>query len=126
MRSTLRTGLRDTSATSSRRIPRWCVNAGPRPSTASRSTRSHTRGLNNGERRAARWYRLRGWRVLGANVRAGGNELDLIVRRGRTLRFVEGKERASRDFGGAAAAGGLGEQRRGRAGAAGLPPPPPR
>ena len=35
------------------------------------------------------WYRLRGWRVLGENVWAGGNELDLVVRRGRTLRFVE-------------------------------------
>jgi Holliday junction resolvase-like predicted endonuclease len=36
-----------------------------------------------------RWYRLRGWKILGENVWAGGNELDLIVRRGRTLRFVE-------------------------------------
>jgi Holliday junction resolvase-like predicted endonuclease len=32
---------------------------------------------------------LRGWRVLGANVHAGGNELDLIVRRGCDVRFVE-------------------------------------
>ena len=45
------------------------------------------------ERRAARWYRLRGWRVLGANVWAGGYELDLVVRRGRMLRFVEVRER---------------------------------
>jgi putative endonuclease len=45
------------------------------------------------ERRARRWYRLRGWRILGANVWAGGNELDLIVRRGSTLRFVEVKEK---------------------------------
>ena len=37
------------------------------------------------------WYRLRGWKILGENVWAGGNELDLIVRRGRTLRFVEVK-----------------------------------
>jgi putative endonuclease len=50
---------------------------------------------NTAERRAARWYRLRGWRILGANVWAGGNELDLIVRRGRTLRFVEVKEKRS-------------------------------
>ena len=40
------------------------------------------------ERRAARHYRLRGWTILGANVWAGGNELDLIARRGRRLRFV--------------------------------------
>jgi putative endonuclease len=32
--------------------------------------------------------------VLGANVWAGGNELDLIVRRGRRLAFVEVKDRA--------------------------------
>jgi putative endonuclease len=46
-----------------------------------------------------RWYRLRGWRILGENVWAGGNELDLIVRRGRELRFVEVKEKRSARFG---------------------------
>jgi putative endonuclease len=51
------------------------------------------------ERRARRWYRLRGWRILGANVWAGGNELDLIVRRGSTLRFVEVKEKRGPRFG---------------------------
>ena len=51
------------------------------------------------ERRAVRWYRLRGWRILGQNVWAGGNELDLIVRRGRTLRFVEVKEKKGSRFG---------------------------
>jgi putative endonuclease len=51
------------------------------------------------ERRARRWYRLRGWRILGENVWAGGNELDLIVRRGRTLRFVEVKEKRGARFG---------------------------
>jgi putative endonuclease len=51
------------------------------------------------ERRAAWWYRLRGWRVLGANVWAGGNELDLIARRGRQLRFVEVKEKRGPGFG---------------------------
>jgi putative endonuclease len=51
------------------------------------------------ERKAARWYRLRGWRILGANVWAGGNELDLIVRRGSTLRFVEVKEKKGTRFG---------------------------
>jgi len=45
------------------------------------------------------WYRLRGWRILGENVWAAGNELDLIVRRGRTLRFVEVKEKTSSRFG---------------------------
>jgi putative endonuclease len=51
------------------------------------------------ERRAAWWHRLRGWRILGENVWAAGNELDLIVRRGRTLRFVEVKEKKSTRFG---------------------------
>jgi putative endonuclease len=45
------------------------------------------------------WYRLRGWQILGENVWAGGNELDLIVRRGRELRFVEVKEKKSSRFG---------------------------
>jgi putative endonuclease len=55
---------------------------------------------------------VRGWRVLGANVRAGGNELDLIVRRGRSLRFVEVKERTRSGFGGAIGAVGEEKQRR--------------
>jgi len=55
--------------------------------------------VNEGERRAARWYRLRGWRLLGANVWAGGNELDLVVRRGRQLRFVEVKEKRGPRYG---------------------------
>jgi putative endonuclease len=50
------------------------------------------------ERRAARWYRLRGWRVLDANAWAGRNELDLVVRRGRQLRFVEVKEKRGPRF----------------------------
>ena len=55
--------------------------------------------MNSAERRAARWYRLRGWRILGANVWAGGNEVDLIARRGRELRFVEVKEKTGPAFG---------------------------
>ena len=51
------------------------------------------------ERRAFWWYRLRGWKILGENVWAGGNELDLIVRRGRVLRFVEVKEKRGTRFG---------------------------
>jgi putative endonuclease len=51
------------------------------------------------ERKAVWWYRLRGWKILGENVWAGGNELDLIVRRGRTLRFVEVKEKGGSRFG---------------------------
>lgn len=55
--------------------------------------------MNSAERRAARWYRLRGWRILGTNVWAAGNEVDLIARRGRSLRFVEVKEKRGPSFG---------------------------
>jgi putative endonuclease len=56
--------------------------------------------VNGGERLAARHYRLRGYRILAANARAGGHELDLVVRRGRRLVFVEVKERAREGYGG--------------------------
>jgi len=68
--------------------------------------------VNDAERRAARWYRLRGWRVLGTNVWAGGNELDLIVRRGRALRFVEVKSKAGPRYGDPVAAVDAEKQRR--------------
>ncbi|HZU21158.1 MAG TPA: YraN family protein [Gaiellaceae bacterium] len=55
--------------------------------------------MNAAERRAVRWYRLRGWKILGANVWAGGYELDLIARRGRQLRFVEVKEKRGPRYG---------------------------
>ena len=45
------------------------------------------------------WYRLRGWKILGENVWAGGNEVDLIVRRGSALRFVEVKAKHGARFG---------------------------
>ena len=50
--------------------------------------------MNRGERIAVRHYRLRGYRILGTNVRAGRNEVDLVVGRGRRRGFVGGKERA--------------------------------
>ena len=50
--------------------------------------------MKNAAEQQALWhYRLRGYRILGTNVWAGGNELDLIARRGRELRFVEVKEK---------------------------------
>jgi len=51
------------------------------------------------ERRVARHYRLRGYRILGRNVWAGGNELDLIVRRGGRLVFCEVKAKGGDRFG---------------------------
>jgi putative endonuclease len=54
---------------------------------------------NPGERRAALHYRLRGYRILDRNARAGGNELDLVARRGHTLVFCEVKEKRGRGYG---------------------------
>ena len=56
--------------------------------------------MNRGERRALRHYRARGYRLVAANVRAGGYELDLVLRRGRRLVFVEVKEKGGPAFGG--------------------------
>lgn len=41
--------------------------------------------------------RLHGWRILARRVRIRGGEVDLIARRGRTLAFIEVKQRASED-----------------------------
>jgi putative endonuclease len=55
--------------------------------------------VNHGERLAARHYRLRGYRVVAANARCGGYELDLVLRRGRRLVFCEVKEKAAEGYG---------------------------
>ena len=55
--------------------------------------------MNRGERRALRHYRLRGYRLLAANARVGRYELDLVLRRGRTVLVVEVKEKTGSAFG---------------------------
>ena len=55
--------------------------------------------MNRGERQALRHYRLRGYRLLEANARAGGYELDLVLRRGRRLLVAEVKEKGGDGFG---------------------------
>ena len=53
---------------------------------------SSTRAIGSRAERRALWhYRLRGYRILATNVWIGGYELDLVVRRGRTLVFCEVK-----------------------------------
>ncbi|MFL5962358.1 MAG: YraN family protein [Gaiellaceae bacterium] len=54
---------------------------------------------NAAEVRAARWYRRRLWRVLDHNRWLGGAELDLVVRRGRVLAFVEVKSKSGDGYG---------------------------
>ena len=55
--------------------------------------------MNRGERRALRHYRLRGYRLLEANARAGRYELDLVLRRGSRIVVVEVKEKTGAGFG---------------------------
>ena len=46
-----------------------------------------------------RQYLLRGYRILAANAWAGGYELDLVVRRGERIVFVEVKAKAGPGYG---------------------------
>jgi putative endonuclease len=55
--------------------------------------------VNRGERVALRHYRLRGYRLLEANARAGRYELDLVLRRGDRVVVVEVKEKSGLAFG---------------------------
>jgi putative endonuclease len=75
------------------------------------SSSSRARGTE-AERRARRFYRLRGYRVLGENVWAAGNELDLILRRGRSLVFCEVKAKLGEGYGDPAEMVGAEKQRR--------------
>ncbi len=51
------------------------------------------------EEAAARRLVQDGWTLLGRNVRIGRGELDLIVRRGGVLAFVEVKARRTSEYG---------------------------
>ena len=70
-----------------------------RISLGSTRTKSSRRLGPEAERRARLYYRLRGYRVLAANEWAGGNELDLVVRRGRRLVFCEVKAKSGPAYG---------------------------
>ncbi|MEO7428113.1 MAG: YraN family protein [Acidimicrobiales bacterium] len=52
-----------------------------------------------GEARAAAWYEANGYEVVARNWRCRDGELDLVVRRGRQLVFVEVKARTTDRFG---------------------------
>lgn len=49
-----------------------------------------------GERRAAWFYRLRGYTIVARNARLPAGEIDLVVKRGRTVVIAEVKTRQSR------------------------------
>lgn len=48
-----------------------------------------------GERLAALWLRLQGWRIVAQRVKTPRGELDLVARRGGQVAFVEVKWRGS-------------------------------
>jgi len=48
-----------------------------------------------GERRAAWFYRLRGYRIVAMNLRLASGEIDIVARRGTTLVVAEVKTRQS-------------------------------
>ena len=52
-----------------------------------------------GEDQAARWYRGHGYEILARNWRTKGGELDLVVRCGHIVAFVEVKTRATDAYG---------------------------
>lgn len=54
--------------------------------------RAEARG-REGERRAALWLRLKGWRILAHRVKTPRGEIDLVARRGNLVSFVEVKWR---------------------------------
>ncbi|MBX3566027.1 MAG: YraN family protein [Sphingomonas sp.] len=49
----------------------------------------------DGERRAAWWLWLKGWRILDRRVRTPAGEVDLVARKGNLIAFVEVKTRAT-------------------------------
>lgn len=65
-----------------------------------------------GEALAERFLTKKGWNILERNWRASGAEVDIIGRDGETLVFVEVKARASKSFGGGAAAVGTAKQKK--------------
>jgi putative endonuclease len=71
-------------------------------STSWRSSRPKPRRPSSGrgaERRAAWWYRLRGYRIAGTNVWVGRYELDVVAVRGRTVVFCEVKSKSGTRWG---------------------------
>lgn len=63
-------------------------------------TATHNQALGlAGEDLAAAWYEAHGYEVLARNWRVREGELDLVVRRARTLVFCEVKTRSSTAFG---------------------------
>jgi putative endonuclease len=72
--------------------------AGPRVAFAATDIRQALGLL--GERVAARWLMARGWTVVAHRFRSGHRDLDLVVRQGSLVAFVEVKARRATGYGG--------------------------
>jgi putative endonuclease len=66
-----------------------------RPQRATSARKAAENRGREGERRAAWWLWLRGWRILDRRVRTPAGEVDLVVRKGNLVAFVEVKTRAT-------------------------------
>lgn len=64
------------------------------------------------ETQAAAYLLVRGLRLVSRNFRVRGGEIDLIMRDGETVVFVEVRQRSRSDFGGAGASITASKQRR--------------
>ena len=64
------------------------------------------------ELKARRWLEGKGLRFVAANVRGRGGEIDLIMKDGLTIVFVEVRYRQSSRFGGAASSVTLAKQQK--------------
>lgn len=58
----------------------------------------HQLGLA-GEEAAIRWFQRRGWTLEAHRFRLGHNDLDLVIRKGSLVAFVEVKTRGGTGFG---------------------------
>jgi putative endonuclease len=70
----------------------------PNPSRkrdGNRDRRAAEASGRRGERIAAWWLRLKGWRILDKRVRTPAGEVDLVARKGNLIAFVEVKMRAT-------------------------------
>ena len=65
------------------------------PTRSRRQRREAEAAGRRGERLAAWWLRLKGWRILDRRVRTPAGEVDIVARRGALIAFVEVKTRAT-------------------------------
>lgn len=70
----------------------------------------HVRGFR-GERLVLRWFSSAGWSIEAHRFRAGRHDIDLVVRQGDLVAFVEVKTRSSRSRGAPEAAVGWRKRR---------------